>query len=172
MSIKLQNKDDYLIGVISDTHGYLHPSAVELFENTDLIIHAGDINKPEIISSLEKAAPVVAVRGNMDFGSWALKLPETEAVEIGTILVYIIHNLQRLDIKPDSAGFNVIISGHTHEPCIINKNGVLFLNPGSATLPKASAPSAALLHINKDSVHAEIIEFAKTKREFFKNFFG
>ena len=171
MSIKLQNKDNYLIGVISDTHGYLHPLATELFTEVDLIIHAGDINKPEVLSSLQETAPVVAVRGNMDFGTWALKLPETEIVEIGNMLVHVIHNLQRLDIDPYAADFNVVISGHTHEPCVVDKKGVLFLNPGSATLPKYSAPSAALLHINKHSVHAEIVELAKTKRDFFKNLF-
>ena len=159
MSIKLQNKDNYLIGVISDTHGFLHSSAIKLFTGTDLIIHAGDIDKPEVLSSLQSIAPVVAVRGNMDRGTWAAELAETEVVEIGEVLVYVLHDLNMLDIDPVAAGFNAVISGHTHRPSLINQKGVLFLNPGSATLPKpAYMDSAALLHIHKNSLNAEIVE--------------
>jgi len=159
MSIKLQNKNNYLVGVISDTHGFLHSSAIKLFANTDLIIHAGDIDKPEVLSSLQSIAPVVAVRGNMDNGTWAAELAETEVVEVGEVLVYVLHNLHMLDIDPVAAGFNVVISGHTHKPSLINQKGVLFLNPGSATLPKSACmDSAALLHIHRNSLNAEIIE--------------
>jgi len=161
MPIKLQNKNNYLVGVISDTHGYLQLSAIKLFANTDLIIHAGDIDKPEVLSSLQLIAPVVAVRGNMDKGTWAAELAETQAVEVGEVLMYVLHNLQMLDIDPVAAGFNVVISGHTHKPSVVNQKGVLFLNPGSAALPKSSyMDSAALLHIHRNSLSAEIIELA------------
>ena len=159
MSIKLQNKSNYLVGVISDTHGSLQPSAIKLFANTDLIIHAGDIDTPEVLSSLQSIAPVVAVRGNMDRGTWAAELAETEVVEIGEVLVYVLHDLNMLDIDPVAAGFNAVISGHTHKPSLINQKGVLFLNPGSATLPKSACmDSAALLHIHRNSLNAEIVE--------------
>lgn len=161
MSIKLQSKNNYLVGVISDTYGFLQPSAIKLFANTDLIIHAGDIDKPEVLSSLQSIAPVVAVRGNMDKGTWAAELAETQAVEVGEVLVYVLHNLHMLDIDPVAAGFNLVISGHTHKPSVVNQKGVLFLNPGSATLPKSSCmDSAALLHIHRNSLSAEIIELA------------
>ncbi len=159
MSIKLPNKGSYLIGVISDTHGFLHPSAIKVFTNTDLIIHAGDINKPELLSSLQSIAPVVAVRGNMDKGTWAAGLAETEVVKVGEVMVYVLHDLYMLDIDPVAAGFNAVISGHTHKPSLFNPKGVLFLNPGSATLPKSACMcSAALLHIHRNSLNVEIVE--------------
>lgn len=159
MSIKLQNKDNYLIGVISDTHGFLHSSAIKLFTGTDLIIHAGDIDTPEVLSSLQSIAPVVAVRGNMDKGTWAAGLAETEVVKVGEVMVYVLHDLYMLDIDPVAAGFNAVISGHTHKPSLFNPKGVLFLNPGSATLPKSACMcSAALLHIHRNSLNVEIVE--------------
>ncbi|HUV49501.1 MAG TPA: metallophosphoesterase family protein [Anaerolineae bacterium] len=159
MSIKLPNKSNYLVGVISDTHGLLHSSAIKLFTDIDLIIHAGDIDKPELLSFLQSIAPVVAVRGNMDKGTWAADLAETEVVEVGEVLVYVLHNLYMLDIDPVAAGFNAVISGHTHKPSIVNPKEVLFLNPGSATLPKSPyMNSAALLYIHRNSLKAEIIE--------------
>lgn len=161
MSIKLKNKNSYLVGVISDTHGFLQPSVIKLFANTDLIIHAGDIDKPEVLSSLQSIAPVVAVRGNMDKGTWSAKLAETQVIEVGEVLVYVLHDLYMLDIDPVAAGFNAVISGHTHKPHVVNQKGVLFLNPGSATLPKSSCmDSAALLHIHRNSLSTEIIELA------------
>jgi putative phosphoesterase len=161
MSIKLPNKSNYLVGVISDTHGFLHSSAIKLFTDTDLIIHAGDIDQPELLSSLQSIAPVVAVRGNMDKGTWTADLSETEVVKVGEVLVCVLHNLYMLDIDPVAAGFNAVISGHTHRPLAANQKGVLFLNPGSATLPKSPCMgSAALLHIHKNSLNAEIIDLA------------
>lgn len=159
MLIKLPNKSDYLVGVISDTHGFLHSSAIKLFTDTDMIIHAGDIDQPELLSSLQSIAPVVAVRGNMDKGTWSAELAATEVVEVGKVLVCVLHNLYMLDIDPAAAGFNVVISGHTHKPSVVNQKGVLFLNPGSATLPKSTyTNSAALLHIHKNSLNAKIID--------------
>ncbi|MDI6687984.1 MAG: metallophosphoesterase family protein [Desulfobacterales bacterium] len=161
MSIKLPNKNNYLVGVISDTHGFLHSSAIKLFTDTDMIIHAGDIDQPELLSSLQSIAPVVAVRGNMDKGTWTSDLAETEVVKIGEVLVCVLHNLYVLDIDPAAAGFNVVISGHTHKPSVVDQKGVLFLNPGSATLPKSACMgSAGLLHIHRDFLNAEIVELS------------
>ena len=126
------DKKNFIVGVISDTHGVLPSSAIEAFESTDIIIHAGDIGKPDILDTLRSIAPVVAVRGNMDYGKWAYKLPETEVVEIGEALLYVLHDLHAFDIEPSVAGFSAVISGHTHRPYIEDVGGVLFIKPGSA----------------------------------------
>ncbi|NQT09629.1 MAG: metallophosphoesterase family protein [Desulfobacteraceae bacterium] len=160
MSIKLQNKSNYLVGVISDTHGFLQPSAIKLFTDTDLIIHAGDIDKPAVLSSLQSIAPVVAVRGNMDKGTWAAELAETQVIKVGEVLVYVLHNLHILDINPVSAGFNAVISDHTHKPCVVNQKGVLFLNPGSATLP-ITLQICQYLTSELQSVYRLLISLAK-----------
>ena len=114
MEIKSQNADDYLVGVISDTHGLLRPEAIKTLESTDLIIHAGDIGKHEVLENLRAVSPDYAVRGNMDMSGWARDLPETEVVEIGKFLLYVLHNADELDIDPAAAGFNAVIYGHTH----------------------------------------------------------
>ena len=156
MEGKTEKKDGYLIGVISDTHGHLRAEAAEALKGVDLIIHAGDIGKPEVLSELGKIAPVHAVRGNMD-GHWAFGLPETEIVEVGDFLFYVLHDVFRLDIDPAAAGFAAVINGHTHTPDIENRKGVLYLNPGSAASFKAGA-TVALLRIRGNSLQAEVVE--------------
>ena len=156
MEGKPEKKDGYLIGVISDTHGHLRAEAAEAFKGVDLIIHAGDIGKPEVLVELGKIAPVHAVRGNMD-GHWAFGLPETEIVEVGDFLFYVLHDVFRLDIDPVAAGFAAVINGHTHTPDIENRKGVLYLNPGSAASFKAGA-TVALLRIRCNSLQAEVVE--------------
>lgn len=121
-----------LIGVISDTHGLLRPEAAEALRGSHHIIHAGDVGDPEILLQLSAIAPVTAIRGNVDKAAWARKLPETEAVEIGGISIYVLHDLAKLDLKPDAAGFQVVIYGHSHVPKQERRNGVLYFNPGSA----------------------------------------
>ena len=149
------------MGIISDTHGLLQPAAIEAFKGTDLIIHAGDVGKPEILEDLQAIAPVEAVRGNMDMDDWAHKLPETKLIEVGSVLLYVIHDVYKIDIKPAKAGISAIIHGHTHKPSSIeDHNGVLFLNPGSATQPRFNNPaSVALLHVKEKSLVAQFIEF-------------
>jgi len=156
MGISLQSGNDYLIGVISDTHGHLLPEGMKAFENADLIIHAGDIGKPEILHALRGVAPVCAVRGNMDSGGWARELPETEIVEIGKILLYVLHDAYDLDLDPAGAGFSAVITGHTHKPLIQRRDGVLFLNPGSAG-PFRSPATVALLRLRGNSLEAELV---------------
>jgi len=157
----IQTKNNFLVGVISDTHGLLQPAAIEVFKGTDLIIHAGDVGKPDILEDLQVIAPVEAVRGNMDVDNWAHKLPETKLIEVGSVLLYVIHDVYKIDIKPAKAGISAIIHGHTHKSSSIeDHNGVLFLNPGSATQPRFNSPaSVALLHVNEKSLVTQFIEF-------------
>src|SRR4051794_11256448 len=116
-----------LIGLISDTHGLLRPGALSALVGSDLIIHAGDVGRPEILDALRKLAPVVAVRGNVDRGDWANALPTTAVVDPG---IYVLHDFKELAIDPANAGFRAIISGHSHKPSRIERGGVLYINPG------------------------------------------
>lgn len=144
------------IGIISDTHGLLRPEAAALLRGVDLIIHAGDVGKPEILDALRKFAPLVAVRGNVDTDDWAQALPETAVVPGGERLLYVLHN--RSDLEVDPAGFHVIISGHTHQPKVEWQNGVLYLNPGSAGPRRFSLPvTLAFLTINGRDLDADIV---------------
>ncbi len=156
----ISEKDKYLIGVISDTHGLLRSEIAETFKGTDLILHAGDIGRPAIIEALQSIAPVVAVRGNMDREQWADSLPLTEFVEIGSSMIYMLHDLYKLDIDPEAAGFNIVISGHTHLPDVKEKDGILFLNPGSAGPRRYDYPiSVAILRIEKAGLNVQMFEF-------------
>ncbi len=159
MTIKLKHQNSYLIGVISDTHGRIPSGVPKAFEGVDLIIHAGDIGDEKVLDKLSKIAPVVAVRGNMDFGRWANKLPQSEIIEIDQIVLYVLHIANRLDAEPGKTGFKAIITGHTHRPDKYKKNGITFLNPGSASYPKFGNPaSVALLQLQRDVLSARIIE--------------
>ena len=148
-----------LIGVISDTHSRLPRSAVKVFGNVDLIIHAGDIGEPDILKTLEKIAPTKAVRGNMDTGNWALKLPKNDVIKIGQIVLYVLHDVNGLKLQSDSTAYNAVISGHTHRPAVEKMRGVLYINPGSAVQPRFGyPPSVALLRIKNNAVQARLIE--------------
>jgi putative phosphoesterase len=118
--------------LISDTHSLLRPEAVDALRGSELILHAGDVGKPEILESLKQIAPVIAVRGNVDTAAWANALPETVVVEESSVSIYMLHNLRQLDLKPAAAGFRIVISGHTHKPLHEERDGVLYINPGSA----------------------------------------
>ena len=147
------------LGVISDTHGLLRPEAVETLRGSNRILHAGDIGAPEILEALAKIAPVTVVRGNVDTASWARALPETEVVEAGGVLIYMLHDLGQLDLKPEAAGFRVIVFGHSHQPKIEEKNGVLYFNPGSAGPRRFSLPvSVGRLMIGAGKVRAQLVE--------------
>ncbi len=148
-----------LIGVISDTHGLLRPEALQALKGVQLIIHAGDIGKPDVIEALKSIAPVVAIRGNNDKGSWARKFPETAVVEVGKVRIYLIHNVKELEIDPSTAGFRVVISGHSHRPSAVERDGVLFLNPGSAGPRRFKLPVAvARIRVRGASVSSQILE--------------
>jgi putative phosphoesterase len=121
-----------LIGLISDTHGLLREEALLALRGSDLIIHAGDVGRPEILDALKALAPVVAVRGNVDQAEWAAALPSAAVAETEAVTLYVLHDLQELDLDPKAAGFHVVVSGHTHKPNHATRRGVLYLNPGSA----------------------------------------
>lgn len=129
-----------IIGVISDTHGLLRPEAVEFLRGSEHIIHAGDIGSPEIVPALQKIAPVTAIRGNVDVQPWTRSFAETEVVELAGLHIYVIHDVNALDLNPRAAGFAAVISGHSHKPGQSTKDGVLYFNPGSAGPRRFSLP--------------------------------
>ena len=133
----------FTVGLISDTHGLLRPQAVNALRGSDFIIHAGDIGDPKVLDELSRLAPVTAIRGNNDKGSWASALPETEVLKVGATSVFVIHNIAELDRDPWAAGFHVVVSGHSHRPECRTVQGVLFVNPGSAGPRRFSLPVAA-----------------------------
>jgi putative phosphoesterase len=121
-----------IVGLISDTHGLLREEALRALEGSDLIIHAGDVGKPEILETLSAIAPVVAVKGNIDQGPWAGTWPATAEAEAGQTRMYVVHDVQDLDLDPAAAGYQVVVSGHSHKPGCTQRAGVLYINPGSA----------------------------------------
>ena len=146
------------IGVISDTHGLLRPEAVQALQGADHLLHIGDVGKPEILDELRKIAPLDVVRGNVDRGSWADQLSVTEVVELGGHLIYMLHILEELDLDPAAADFRVVLFGHSHQPTSYEKEGVLYLNPGSAGPRRFSLPvSLAWLNVRGPFVESEII---------------
>jgi uncharacterized protein len=153
-----------LAGLISDTHGLLRDEALRALRGTDLIIHAGDVGKPEILGRLKELAPFVAVRGNVDEGDWAMQLPLTQATEADGTTLYVLHNLQQLDLDPLAAGFQVVVSGHTHQPHQTKRAGVLFVNPGSAGPRRFHLPiTLALLDLGKTPWKLEFVDLAKDR---------
>jgi putative phosphoesterase len=120
------------IGLLSDTHGLLRKEAIRALQGSELILHAGDVGGPEILDALQALAPVVAVRGNVDRGDWAWKLPTTAVAEAGDARIYILHDVNELDLDPVAAGFRMVLSGHSHKFGRSERSGVLYINPGSA----------------------------------------
>lgn len=148
-----------VIGVISDTHGLLRPEAVEALRGVDLILHAGDVGSPEVLETLNGIAPVVAVRGNNDKGRWADGMPHWEVADVGAIFIYMIHDLKEIDLSPAAAGFQVVVSGHSHKPSVEERKGVLYVNPGSAGPRRFTLPiSIARLKVSGQMVSAELVE--------------
>jgi len=143
--------------VISDTHGLLRPEAVAALQGSDYIIHAGDIGDSQILDKLGEIAPVTAVRGNVDDGAWARKIPATNVLEIGEVSIYVLHILQELDVKPEAAKFAAVVYGHSHIPKQEWKNGVLYFNPGSAGPRRFRLPvSVGRLILTDGKIKSEI----------------
>jgi len=141
--------DPKLIGLISDTHGVLRQEALRALEGSHIIIHAGDVGDPSILESLKEIAPVFAVRGNVDTEPWARTLPETEVVEEGGATLYVLHDVHALDLDPAAAGFQIVVSGHSHKPAREERGGVVFVNPGSAGPRRFDLPvTIARLHLS------------------------
>ncbi|HKW61522.1 MAG TPA: metallophosphoesterase family protein [Candidatus Acidoferrum sp.] len=147
------------IGLISDTHGLLRPQALEALRASELILHAGDVGKPEILTALGELAPVVAVRGNVDELDWAHGLPETAVAEAGKVLLYVLHDVHALDLNPAAAGFHVVVSGHSHQPGESVRDGVLYINPGSAGPRRFQLPvTVARLNLGCTPFKVEFVE--------------
>ena len=120
------------IGVISDTHGLIRPEALKALRGADLIIHCGDVGDPSVLDALRTIAPVRAIRGNNDHGAWANRLPERDLVRIGSQSIYVLHNLNELELDLKTNRVTTVVSGHSHKPVVERRDGILFLNPGSA----------------------------------------
>jgi putative phosphoesterase len=152
-------KVESLIGLISDTHGLVRPEALEALKGVDLILHAGDIGSLEVLKALEIIAPVIAVRGNNDKGQWASELPDWEVVKVGVVRIYMIHDVKKIDLNPAAAAFHAVVSGHSHKPAVDERNGVLYINPGSAGPRRFTLPvTVARLTVSGDAISAELIE--------------
>lgn len=149
------------IGLISDTHGLLRPEAVAALQGCAQIIHAGDIGKPQVLDGLRVIAPLEAIRGNIDTADWAQVLPERLDLRIGGLTLHVLHDLKQLDIDPLAAGVDVVIAGHSHKPKVERRDGVLYLNPGSAGPRRFSLPiSLALLELNDGQAQVELISLS------------
>ncbi|HWZ97779.1 MAG TPA: metallophosphoesterase family protein [Candidatus Dormibacteraeota bacterium] len=152
------------LGLISDTHGLLRPQALEALKGSELILHAGDVGKPEILEELRKIAPVIAIRGNVDTAPWAQTLKETELVETAAANIYILHNLNDLDLNPAAAGIQIILYGHSHQPSRTEKDGVLYINPGSAGPRRFNLPiTIARLNLSVTPWSFELIHLDRTR---------
>jgi uncharacterized protein len=150
---------EVLVGIISDTHGLVRPEAARALKGSELLIHAGDIGNPQVIEQLHEIAPTFVVRGNNDRGAWAAGLPVTQVVEVGELLFYVLHEISQLDVDPAVAGFAAVVSGHSHQPSIQFRDGVLYLNPGSAGPRRFSLPVAvARVHVSGRQMRPEIVE--------------
>jgi putative phosphoesterase len=150
-----------LLGVISDTHGLLRPQAIDALAGVEHILHAGDVGNPDILDRLRQLAPVTAIRGNVDIHGPCAELPQTEAVELAGHFLYMVHALEDLDLNPRAAGISVVIYGHSHKPSALRRDGVLYLNPGSAGPRRFSLPvTLSLLRLEADSAIPELIELA------------
>jgi uncharacterized protein len=147
------------VGVISDTHGLLRDEALAALRGSSLILHAGDIGAPEVLERLREIAPVHAVRGNNDREAWARAIPLTDVVEIGRHHVYLLHDIAELDVDPQGGGFAAVITGHSHKPLAEVRDGVLYLNPGSAGPRRFRLPIAvARLYVSDTGIEPEIVE--------------
>jgi uncharacterized protein len=153
------------VGLIADTHGLLRPEASAFLRGCDHIVHGGDIGDQRVLQELGAIAPTTAVRGNNDKGRWARGLSDTELVQFGEVFAYVIHDLAELDIEPQAAGVAVVVSGHSHKPVIQQRNGVLYVNPGSAGPRRFKLPVAiGEMHITGKSVMPRVIELDVSAR--------
>jgi len=151
-----------MIGIVSDTHGLARPEVIAALTGAELIIHAGDIGNADVLKALETIAPVLAVRGNNDHGPWAEQIPLTNVVEYRSHFLYVLHELDHLDLDPVASEFSAVIFGHSHRACAEIRRGVLYLNPGSAGPRRFNLPIAvARLHMTDTGLTPEIIEIGR-----------
>jgi putative phosphoesterase len=148
-----------VVGLIADTHGLLRPEALEALEGVNIIIHAGDVGRAEILETLKGFAPVRAVRGNVDEGAWAKELPRDDLVEVEETGIYVYHGHEELGLDPKAAGCQVVVSGHSHKPEVAEKQGVLYLNPGSAGPKRFKLPVTVMrLYIAGKDLRPELVQ--------------
>ncbi|MBI5741440.1 MAG: metallophosphoesterase family protein [Nitrospirae bacterium] len=154
----IQHKNTFLVGIISDTHNLLRPEAIAALRGSDLIIHAGDVGRESLLDGLRTIAPVAAVRGNTDRDQWAYKLRRTEILKLNGTGIYVIHNIDLIDLDPVVSGISVVVSGHLHMPSVSRRKGVLYINPGSAGPKRPDLPvSVALLRLEGQTLNADIV---------------
>jgi uncharacterized protein len=147
------------VGLISDTHGLLRPEARAFLAGCDYIVHGGDVGGADILDELAAMAPLIAVRGNNDTEPWAAHLRETELIRVGSIFVYVIHDLAQLDIEPGAAEVRVVVSGHSHKPAVEERDGILFVNPGSCGPRRFKLPvSVGELTVSGGTVEARVVD--------------
>jgi uncharacterized protein len=158
-SATTQSARAIILGVISDTHGLMRPQALAALQGCDLIIHAGDVGSTDVIKELSGVAPTCVVRGNVDTGSWATALPMTEFVEIGGRRFYVLHEISQLDFDPADLSCAAVVYGHSHQPSIETREGVLFLNPGSAGPRRFKLPvTVARIDLSGPRMRPKIVE--------------
>ena len=148
------------VGLISDTHALLRPEAFAALAGSSLILHAGDVGDPAILTALERIAPVRAVCGNTDHGELRLLLNETEVVSVADgVDIYLLHNLDDLELDPDAAGFRAVLYGHTHTPRIERRGAVLYANPGSAGPRRSNLPvTLARMFVEREGLRVEVVD--------------
>jgi uncharacterized protein len=153
--------NDLRVGLISDTHGLLRPEARAFLMGCDHIVHGGDIGEPTILDELAVIAPLIVVRGNNDTEPWAARLPVTEMIRVGNVFVYVIHNLAELDIDPGAAGVRVVVSGHSHKPMMEERDGILYVNPGSSGPRRFKLPiSVGEIIVSGSAVSARLVDLS------------
>ncbi len=152
---------ELVVGVVSDSHGLLRPQVLTALQGVDFIVHAGDVGGDDILPRLREIAPVAAVRGNVDHGPWASDLPETDVVTVGDAMLYVLHDVNALDLNPAAAGFHAVISGHSHRPSATWRDGILYLNPGSVGPRRFQLPiSLARLRVSGTTLQVEFVTLA------------
>jgi hypothetical protein len=153
-----ESSTPHLVGLISDTHGLIRPEALDALRESDIIIHCGDIGSPAVLEALRGIAPVRAIRGNIDKSAWAASLPTSDVVELGNHRIYVLHNLAELNVDPATAGFSVVVSGHSHKPLIQKRGKILFVNPGSAGPRRFNLPvMVALIALHSHRCEANLV---------------
>ena len=153
-----EQRHDLIVGVISDTHGLLRPEAMTALKGADHILHAGDVGDAAILDQLRAIAPLTAIRGNVDVAGCCAELPATDAIEVGGQLFYLVHAIEDLDIEPRAANVAAVVYGHSHRPAIEERNGVLYLNPGSAGPRRFNLPvTVARVRICRGKMEAAIV---------------
>jgi uncharacterized protein len=155
---RMPRRAERIVGVISDTHGLMRPQALAALRGSDLIVHAGDIGSAAVLEELRAIAPVTAIRGNNDRDAWGRSLPDTATVDVAGLRLYVLHDVHELGLDPSAAGFAAVIAGHSHRPAIAERQGTLFVNPGSAGPRRFTLPVAvARLHVRGGSIRGEVV---------------